>query len=173
MPFGRICPVAIPAESQYISAHSAVRLKGQMRLRMRRIVLSAAVVAAALAAIPWARLHGQVQDPPIPHDSGQSVSPSFEGWYTNADGTYSLSFGYFNRNFKEEPDIEVGANNKFSPGAEDRGQPTHFMTRRVFGAFAVVVPKEAAADKNFKLTWTITAHGQGINERERSPYPPI
>src|SRR4029453_2125185 len=128
---------------------------------MRRFVLSAGVVAA-LAAIPWARPHGQVQDPPIPHDSGQSVSPSFEGWYKNSDGTYSLSFGYFNRNFKEEPDIEVGANNKFSPGAEDRGQPTHFMTRRVFGAFAVVVPKEAAADKNFKLTWTITAHGQTI-----------
>jgi len=129
---------------------------------MRRIVLTVVVLATAITALPLVRLQGQVQDPPIPHESGQSVSPSFEGWYKNADGTYSLSFGYFNRNFKEEPDIDVGPNNKFSPGPEDRGQPTHFMTRRVFGAFAVVVPKEAAADNNFRLTWTITAHGQTI-----------
>ena len=29
---------------------------------------------------------------------GQTVTPAFEGWYRNHDGTYSLSFGYFNRN---------------------------------------------------------------------------
>jgi hypothetical protein len=130
-----------------------------MTHRIGRLRLGAAVIALAL---PLTRLHSQVLDPPLPHESGQSVSPSFEGWYKNADGTYSLSFGYFNRNFKEEPDIDIGASNKFSPGPEDRGQPTHFMTRRVWGAFAVVVPKETAADKNFRLTWTITAHGQTI-----------
>src|SRR6266851_4598823 len=123
-----------------------------MRHQMRRVVLSVAMLGAVVAVVPLPGLRGQVQDPPIPHDRGQSVSPSFEGWYKNADGTYSLSYGYFNRNFKEEPDIEAGSNNKFSPGPEDRGQPTHFMTRRVFGAFAVVVPKEVAADKNFRLT---------------------
>src|SRR5215210_3194166 len=132
-----------------------------MRHQMRRLRLSMAILAAVIA-VPLAGLQGQVQDPPIPHDSGQSISPSFEGWYTNADGTFTLSYGYFNRNFKEETDIDIGANNKFSPGPEDRGQPTHFMTRRVFGAFGVVVPKEAGADKNFKLTWTITAHGETI-----------
>src|SRR5439155_14963850 len=66
------------------------------------------------------------------------------------------------RNFKEEPEIPVGASNRFTPGAEDRGQPTHFYTRRVWGAFGVVVPKEAANDKTFKLTWTITVHGETI-----------
>jgi hypothetical protein len=104
----------------------------------------------------------QAQDPPIPHQSGQNVVPSFEGWYQNADGTYSLSFGYMNRNYKEEPDIQIGPNNKFVPGPEDRGQPTHFMPRRQFGVFAVVVPKEFANDKNNKLTWTLTVHGQTI-----------
>lgn len=130
---------------------------------MRRAAYGMVVVACALAAGATAYTQNQVQDPPIPHDSGQSVSPSFEGWYKNPDGTYSLSFGYLNRNFKEQPDIPVGPNNKFTPGSEDRGQPTHFMPRRVFGAFAVVVPKEFANDKTSRLTWSITAHGQTVS----------
>ena len=122
-----------------------------------------AIVGLVWSSVALVPKHGIAQTPLAPLSPvGQTATPAFEGWYKNPDGTYSLSFGYFNRNFKEEPDIDVGANNRFSPGPEDRGQPTHFMTRRVFGAFAVVVPKEAAADKNFKLTWTITAHGQTI-----------
>ena len=120
------------------------------------------VLVLAMAAVRTVRTQNQVQDPPIPHDSGQSVAPSFEGWYKNADGTYSLSFGYLNRNFKEQPDIPVGPDNKFTPGVEDRGQPTYFMTRRQFGVFAVVVPREFANDKNNRLTWSITAHGQTV-----------
>jgi len=128
------------------------------------VVLTVLAVAAqpARPQAQQAQPQAQVQDPPIPHNTGQSVSPSFEGWYKNADGSFTLSFGYFNRNYKEEPDIPVGAANKFVPGPEDRGQPTHFMPRRVFGAFGVVVPKESANDKNFKLTWSVTAHGETI-----------
>ena len=40
------------------------------------------------------------RDAPIPHGSGQSVTPAYEGWFPNADGTFSLSFGYFNRNYE-------------------------------------------------------------------------
>ena len=47
-------------------------------------------------------------DAPIPHDSGQSVSPVYEGWYPNPDGTFTLSFGYFNRNTEEVVEIEIG-----------------------------------------------------------------
>jgi hypothetical protein len=131
---------------------------------MRRIVFGVGVLAL-MAAAHTARTAGQaqVQDPPIPHNNAQSVTPSFEGWYKNPDGTYSLSFGYLNRNYKEEPDVPVGPNNKFSPGPEDRGQPTHFMPRRQFGVFAVVMPKEFANDKNAKLTWTVVAHGQTMS----------
>jgi hypothetical protein len=130
---------------------------------MRRAAYGAILLVGALATAPSIHSQNQVLDPPIPHDRGQSVSPSFEGWYKNADGTYTLSFGYLNRNFKEQPDIPIGPNNKFSPGPEDRGQPTHFMPRRVFGAFAVVVPKDFANDKNNRLTWTITVHGQTVS----------
>lgn len=131
---------------------------------MRRVLFGVVVLTLVMTAYRPARTQGQVQpqDPPIPHGNGQNVAPSFEGWYKNADGTYSLSFGYMNRNYKEEPDVPVGPNNKFSPGPEDRSQPTHFMPRRQFGVFAVVVPKEFANDKNNRLTWTLTVHGQTL-----------
>ncbi len=28
----------------------------------------------------------------------KSITPSYEGWWQNADGTYNLLFGYFSRN---------------------------------------------------------------------------
>ena len=37
--------------------------------------------------------------------------PYFEGWEHNPDGTYSMVFGYLNRNYEEEIDIPVGPNN--------------------------------------------------------------
>ncbi len=98
-------------------------------------------------------------DAPIPHTFGQSVSASYEGWYTNPDGTYSLAFGYFNRNYDEHLDIPVGPDNRFEPGPADRGQPTHFYPRRQTGVFAVVVPADFGDQR---LIWTLTAHGVTI-----------
>ena len=74
--------------------------------------------------------------------SGQTVTPAFEGWYRNADGTYSLSFGYYNRNSEEALDIPVGPNNYVVPGDQNQGQPTHFEPRRHWGVFAVTVPAD-------------------------------
>ena len=31
------------------------------------------------------------------------MTPAFEGWYRNADGSFSISFGYYNRNSEESP----------------------------------------------------------------------
>lgn len=90
-------------------------------------------------------------------ETGQSVTGAFEGWYQNPDGTYSLLLGYFNRNTKEILDIPVGPNNRIEPGGPDQGQPTHFLPRRQWGVFRVVVPKDFG-DK--RLTWTIVANGQ-------------
>src|SRR5688572_25977589 len=75
-------------------------------------------------------------------DSGQGVGPVFEGWDSNPDGTFSLYFGYMNRNWKEQVDIPVGPGNFFEPGARDRGQPTHFLPRRQKQVFSIVVPKD-------------------------------
>ena len=98
-------------------------------------------------------------DAPIPHAIGQSVSASFEGWYPNPDGTRSLVFGYFNRNYDEHLDLPIGPDNRFEPGPADRGQPTYFHPRRQTGVFAVVVPADFG---NQRLTWSLTAYGQTI-----------
>jgi hypothetical protein len=89
--------------------------------------------------------------------TGQSVTGAFEGWYKNADGTFSLLVGYFNRNEKQEFDIPVGPNNRIEPGGPDRGQPTHFGVGRQYDIFAVTVPKDFGAGK---LTWTLVSNGQ-------------
>src|SRR5213594_2990953 len=91
------------------------------------------------------------------HDSGQSVTGAFEGWFKNNDGSFSLLVGYFNRNQKQTLDIPLGPDNHIDPGGPDRDQPTHFLPRRQWGVFTVTVPKDFG-DK--KLTWTITANGK-------------
>ena len=89
--------------------------------------------------------------------SGQTVTPVFEGWYKNPDGTYSISFGYFNRNASEAPDIGIGSDNNISPGDSNQGQPTHFEPRRHWGVFAVAVPPDFG-DK--KVVWTLVVRGE-------------
>ena len=91
------------------------------------------------------------------HWTGQSVAPVFEGYDINSDGSYNMWFGYMNRNYEEELDIPIGANNSFDPGGPDRGQPTHFSIRRHKDVFKVVVPKDFGDQK---LVWTLIAHGQ-------------
>jgi hypothetical protein len=93
----------------------------------------------------------------LKHDVGQTVAPVFEGWEPNPDGTFSLYFGYMNRNYKETLDIPIGPGNKFEPGAPDRGQPTHFLTRRQKNTFRVVVPKTFG---NQNLVWTLSIRGR-------------
>jgi hypothetical protein len=102
------------------------------------------------------RINAQVQ-----YATGQNVAPTFEGWEHNPDGTYSLVFGYLNRNYEEELDIPIGPGNSISMGAEtygDKGQPTHFYPRRQRFLFRVVVP--ANWDKKQKVVWTLTSNGK-------------
>lgn len=88
--------------------------------------------------------------------TGQYIEPAYEGWQENEDGTFSFLFGYQNENWEEELDIPVGENNFFSPGLEDRGQPTHFLPRRNRFTFKVQVPADWG-DK--ELAWTVTVNG--------------
>jgi hypothetical protein len=92
-----------------------------------------------------------------PHDTGQGVTPSYEGWFPNPDGSFSILFGYFNRNQKQELNIPVGPDNHIDPGGPDQGQPTHFLTRRRWGVFTITVPKDFGGKK---LTWTLVANGK-------------
>jgi hypothetical protein len=86
---------------------------------------------------------------------GQSVAPVYDGYEVNPDGTFSLWFGYFNRNQQEHLEIPIGSDNQFEPGPADRGQPTHFVPTWQKSAFRVVVGKDFG---NQKLTWRLRSH---------------
>jgi hypothetical protein len=91
---------------------------------------------------------------------GQSLQPVYEGWEQNADGTYTMWFGYLNRNFEQRLSVAVGPDNNIQPGGPDRGQPTIFETagrRRQQFAFKVVLPADWPKDRD--LVWTVTANG--------------
>ncbi len=91
---------------------------------------------AALALVSLVTAEGVAQLPLDPrHDTGQSITPAYEGWYKNADGSFTLLVGYYNRNSKQTLDIPVGPDNRVEPGGPDRGQPTHFLLQRQWGVF--------------------------------------
>lgn len=89
--------------------------------------------------------------------TGGTVTPAFEGWYQNHDGTFSLSFGYYNRNAQEVLDVPIGPDNLIEPGSQNQGQPSHFETGRHWGVFAVKVPA-GFGDKT--VTWTLKIRGE-------------
>ena len=47
------------------------------------------------------------------HRFGQSIQPIFEGFERNSDGTFTMWFGYLNRNYDETPTVAVGDLNGF------------------------------------------------------------
>ena len=116
-------------------------------------------LATALAiAASGAMLSAQTLLPSTPKKGfGASISPAYDGWYNNADGTHSFLIGYYNRNWTAEMDVPIGPNNHFEPGDPDRGQPTHFYPNRNFGMFSITVPKNTAATE--KLWWVLTVNG--------------
>jgi hypothetical protein len=89
-------------------------------------------------------------------ERGSSISPAFEGWYYDKDGSIRVLVGYFNRNTKQEFDIPVGPNNRIEPGGPDMGQPTHFSPGRQWGVFSFKAPRDLGTNK---LTWTIVSNG--------------
>ena len=94
----------------------------------------------------------------IKFNSGQSITPIYEGWERVPDGSFNMVFGYLNRNHVQELSIPVGAQNGFDPGPADRGQPAYFYPRENHFLFKVNVPKDW--DRKKELVWTIVANGK-------------
>ena len=118
-------------------------------------VLPIAAIALVLAGITLSA--GQLLPSSPKKAFGASISPAFEGWYDNADGTHTFLIGYYNRNWTSELDVPIGPNNRFEPGEADRGQPTHFLPNRGFGMFIITVPKTTPVTE--KLWWVLTVNG--------------
>ena len=113
------------------------------------VLVSAVFVSAQRVAIPEPR-----------RGAGDSVTPAYEGWFYNPDGTRSFLVGYYNRNSRQDFDIPIGPNNRIEPGGPDMGQPTHFLAGRQWGMFVIPAPREFKPTDQY--TWTIVANGQSI-----------
>jgi hypothetical protein len=125
---------------------------------------SAAGLLVAVVALTFTSALPTAQTAPsqlvtLRHATGQGVAPVYEGFDVNADGSFNMWFGYMNRNYEEQIDLAVGADNSFEPGG-DRGQPTHFTPRRHKDVFSVRVPRDYG-DRT--LVWTLRAHGETQN----------
>ncbi len=129
--------------------------------------LGVAGAALALFVLSWTPLDAQdsrqLPRPLVPQQRnlathGLAVSPFFEGWYANSNGTYTLSFGYFNRNREEVVEAPLGSDNSIEPADFDGGQPTFFPPRRQVGVFTITLPGDFA-ENDGKVVWTITANG--------------
>ncbi len=148
-------------------------------LRFRAPVLGAPVlglpVARLLLALSAILLLSQTADAQtrFMYLRGQTVSPAFEGWWPNDDGSFTLFFGYMNSNWEQEFNVPVGPDNYFMPtepgrlddlereaydgSAADRGQPTHFYPRRNPFLFTVRVSRDFG---DTELVWTLTTRGK-------------
>ena len=125
-------------------------------------LLVGSLVAVILIGSP--SLGAQLQRPltPLPAN-GLRVTPFFDGWYQNTDGTVTLSFGYSNLNLTEVLEIPLGPDNFIAPAEFDGRQPTFFeppgaraeepptRRQRNRGVFTVTVPAGFRDD----VVWTL------------------
>jgi len=114
---------------------------------MTRILISAVAILCVCQMAPAQ----------LSYSRGQMVSPAYEGWQQNKDGSYDLLFGYMNENWAEEIDVPIGPENNIEPGGPDHGQPTHLFPRRNRFVFRVRVPKDFGEKE---VVWTLTTHGK-------------
>ena len=110
-------------------------------------IAGAIAVAVAGLATPRAQVAPTVTN----------ISPVYEGWLPNPDGSFELLFGYFNRDWTGETHIPLGPDNTMDPAGPDLGQPTNFFPRRNRFAFQVHVPKDFGEKE---VVWTITSKGR-------------
>src|SRR5437763_9274015 len=128
-------------------------LSGHMIMGNRTRLL---LVVAAISLTPFlGRDRTSAQS--LTYSKGRNVSPAYEGWEENPDGSFNFLFGYMNRNWEDELNVPVGPENNVEPGGPDQGQPTHFLPRRNRFIFKVRVPKDWGAKD---VVWTLTTQGK-------------
>jgi len=97
---------------------------------------------------------GSFERDPAPQAS-QPIYLQYDGYVKNTDGSYTLSFGYFNIN-QVDLTIPPGEDNMFAPGPADRNQPILFEKGRHRFACSMVAPP----DFDGNLQWTARYGGK-------------
>lgn len=119
--------------------------------RIPRLMLRAALVAVLLALSFGVATPAQAAAP------NGSITPFVNCIWDNGNGTVTASVGYRSSNAGTvtEP---IGNNNRFSPGAQNRGQPTTFLTGTRNNVFAVTVTYQEIQND---INWYVT--GNSVN----------
>ncbi|HEX6161884.1 MAG TPA: hypothetical protein VFZ31_00865 [Vicinamibacterales bacterium] len=131
-------------------------------MRGRSFLLGLVLVMAAIN-LAAEQIRPLAPTPPV----GQRVAPFFDGFYENADGSFTLSFGYSNLNATDVVEIPLGPNNFIEPKQFDGRQPTSFPPTqgpgptgarrdRERGVFTVTIPPAFTGD----VVWTLRHAGQ-------------
>jgi len=112
--------------------------------RRRHTIGAAAATVCACVAVAFAQ-------------PAQPVYVQYDGYVRNADGTLTLSFGYYNMNNMDVA-APPGDDNVFTPAPGDRNQPTMLLKGRHRFACSMVV------DGSFKgpLQWTVNVAGKRV-----------
>lgn len=92
----------------------------------------------------------------------QPIYPAYDGYVTNADGSYTIAFGYFSHN-AETVEVAPGADNTFGPTPGDRQQPIVFHPGH--HRFQCVMVMPPGFDGN--LRWTLSFAGTTTGTSER------
>lgn len=92
----------------------------------------------------------------------QPIYPVYDGYITNPDGSYTLSFAYFSHNANTVT-IPPGPANQFVQAPADRMQPTVFLPGHWRFQCVMVVGKEFDG----KMTWTLTYAGTTTGSSEK------
>lgn len=131
-----------------------------LKTNLTLILVGMATLSADVDAQDWTQREFPLAPP---NANGNFVAPYFDGFYQNEDGTYTLSFGFLNRNDEDLIEIALGVDNFIEPAEFDGGQPTSFPVvsytgfggPRERGTFGVVVPADFEGD----VWWTVTTDG--------------
>ena len=117
------------------------------------------MASAAALVVAWSASAPAAAQVPLGITSarGLTVTPVYEGWYENPDGTFTLSFGYLNRNREEVVDVPIGEDNFIEPAEFNGGQPTQFNPRRHWGVFGVKVPADFGRGQ---VVWSVHIRGE-------------
>jgi len=139
-------------------------------------ITSLVLIASFIASVQvWSQ---QPQRPLRPSAAqGIPVIPYMEGWYSNDDGTVTVSFGYHNRN-KEVVRVPLGPDNRIEPAELGGMQPEEYFPGRHHGVFAVTIPTDRDDET---VWWHINSAGQQLKvpgergstayELDRNPRP--
>jgi len=119
--------------------------QGLISLSMRILTVCSRICLVALILVSR----------PVCAQPTQPIYLQYDGFVHNKDGSYTLSFGYFNMN-NVDVTVPPGEANGFTPGPADRNQPARFVKGRHRFACSMVM------DKTFdgKLQWTVKFAGK-------------